>query len=55
MIIGRPPFETSDVKATYKRIKMNQYSFPSTVNISTEARSLIESMLVGKPEKRPSI
>ena len=23
LLIGKPPFETSDVKATYRRIKMN--------------------------------
>lgn len=25
MIIGKPPFETNDVKTTYKKIKMNSY------------------------------
>ena len=25
MLIGKPPFETPDVKTTYKKIKMNQY------------------------------
>ena len=28
LIIGKPPFETRDVKTTYKRIKMNAYTFP---------------------------
>jgi polo-like kinase 1 len=28
LIIGKPPFETNDVKTTYKRIRSNQYSFP---------------------------
>jgi polo-like kinase 1 len=28
LLIGKPPFETNDVKATYKRIKINAYSFP---------------------------
>ena len=27
-IIGKPPFETNDVKTTYKRIRMNSYTFP---------------------------
>ena len=31
LIIGKPPFETNDVKTTYKKIRMNQYSFPDTV------------------------
>ena len=28
LLFGRPPFETSDVKRTYKRIKLNDYTFP---------------------------
>ena len=28
MLIGKPPYETPDVKTTYKKIKMNNYSFP---------------------------
>ena len=27
MLVGRPPFETKDVKSTYKRIKANDYLF----------------------------
>jgi polo-like kinase 1 len=34
LLIGRPPFETSDVKATYKKIRNIDYSFPDTVPIS---------------------
>ncbi len=28
LIIGKPPFETMDVKTTYKRIRAGAYSFP---------------------------
>ena len=28
MIIGKPPFETPEVKSTYKRIQKNDYFFP---------------------------
>jgi polo-like kinase 1 len=28
LIIGKPPFETTDVKTTYKRIRACAYSFP---------------------------
>ena len=45
LIIGKPPFETTDVKATYRRIKMNQYSFPDHVPISDEARDIISRIL----------
>ena len=31
LIIGKPPFETTDVKATYQRIKQNSYSLPEHV------------------------
>ena len=31
MLLGKPPFETNDVKETYKRIKMNAYSFPDQI------------------------
>jgi polo-like kinase 1 len=52
MLIGKPPFETNDVKATYKRIKMNAYAFPENVNISDEAKDLISRILVTEPEER---
>jgi polo-like kinase 1 len=41
LIIGKPPFETSDVKTTYKRIRMNAYSFPEHIIISDAARDFI--------------
>ena len=41
LLIGKPPFETSDVKTTYKRIKMNAYSFPEHVQISQQSRDLV--------------
>jgi polo-like kinase 1 len=41
MIIGKPPFETSDVKTTYRRIRMNAYTFPEHATISDPARMLI--------------
>ncbi len=55
LIIGKPPFETSDVKTTYKRIRMNAYSFPENVPISDAAKSLITRVLNNDPTKRPSI
>lgn len=41
VLIGKPPFETNDVKATYKRIRMNTYSFPDHVPISHTSKQLI--------------
>ena len=55
LLIGKPPFETSDVKTTYRRIRMNAYSFPEHVQISTAARALITKILNSDPAKRPSL
>jgi polo-like kinase 1 len=55
LIIGKPPFETNDVKTTYKKIRMNSYSFPDTVPISDQAKDLITKILCNDPSKRPSI
>ena len=55
LIIGKPPFETRDVKKTYKRIKMNAYSFPESAIISEAAKNLISQILVTDPSKRPSL
>lgn len=55
LIIGKPPFETSDVKTTYKRIRMNAYSFPDHIIISDAARNLITSILNGDPKLRPTL
>lgn len=51
-LIGKPPFETNDVKTTYRKIRMGSYSFPEHVTISPYAKNLIENLLVNKPEKR---
>jgi len=55
MTIGRPPFETSDVKTTYRRIRYNQYSFPESVRVSDQVKELISSILRTDPRSRPSL
>lgn len=55
MLIGKPPFETNDVKLTYRRIKMNAYSFPEQVQISKEARNIVSEILINDPKSRPSL
>ena len=55
LLIGRPPFETNDVKKTYNLIKMNAYSFPDQISISQEAKSLITQILKSDPSRRPSL
>jgi polo-like kinase 1 len=55
MVIGKPPFETNDVKTTYKKIKMNAYQFPESIQISDSVKNLITKILVLDPTKRPSL
>lgn len=55
LLIGKPPFETPDVKATYKKIRMNSYSFPEHVPISDNARGLITRILNLDPARRPTL
>jgi len=55
LIIGRPPYETPDVKTTYKKIKTNNYSFPENAQISDPARNLITRILNLDPAQRPSL
>lgn len=51
----QPPFETPDVKATYKKIKNNQYGFPDNVPISDAAKQLITRILNLDPMRRPTL
>lgn len=54
-LIGKPPFETPEVKTTYKKIKACNYAFPEHVTISDNARNLITKILVLDPSKRPTL
>jgi len=54
-LIGKPLFETPEVKTTYKKIKACNYSFPEHVTISDNARNLITKILVLDPSKRPTL
>ena len=45
LMVGKPPFESKDVKSTYKRILANAYSFPDLNDPSDQARAIIRSML----------
>jgi polo-like kinase 1 len=55
LLVGRPPFETSDLQTTYRRIKTCSYSFPDSAHLSHQAISLISSILVLDPSKRLSL
>jgi len=54
MLVGKPPYESRDVKSTYRRILANEYSFPEG-KVSDDARMLISSMLQTDPKMRPSL
>lgn len=63
LIVGRPPFETPEVKDTYKKIKNVDYKFPTLdqrkkhkmSEISSEAQDLITLILQKDPLMRPSL
>ena len=55
LVIGKPPYETSDIKTTYKKIKTNSYEFPESIPISDKCRNMITQILNLDPEKSPKI
>ncbi|KAJ3371986.1 Cell cycle serine/threonine-protein kinase cdc5/MSD2 [Kappamyces sp. JEL0680] len=55
LLIGKPPFQTKDVKAIYKNIRDNVYAFPEDIAISDDAKDIITAFLHPKPESRPGI
>jgi polo-like kinase 1 len=55
LLVGKPPFETADVKTTYKKIKMNSYAFPEHVPLSDAAKGLITRILNLDPARRPTL
>ncbi|KAF8068666.1 kinase-like domain-containing protein [Lyophyllum atratum] len=55
LCIGRPPFQTAEVKAIYKRIRDNEYDFPADRTISSNAQHLIQQILTPDPQMRPTL
>uniref|UniRef100_A0A672K0B5 Serine/threonine-protein kinase PLK n=1 Tax=Sinocyclocheilus grahami TaxID=75366 RepID=A0A672K0B5_SINGR len=53
MLLGRPPFETTNLKETYRCIREARYSMPSS--LSAQAKHLISSMLAKNPMDRPQL
>ncbi|XP_028902585.1 serine/threonine-protein kinase PLK3 [Ornithorhynchus anatinus] len=50
LLCGSPPFETSDLKETYRCIKQVHYTLPAA--LSTPARQLIAAILKRHPQER---
>ncbi|KAF8957807.1 kinase-like domain-containing protein [Flammula alnicola] len=55
LVVGRPPFQTKDVKAIYKRIRDNEYEFPTERVISSAVQHLIQQILTPDPSQRPTL
>lgn len=53
MLLGRPPFETTNLKETYRCIREARYSLPSS--LSLQAKQLIANLLAKIPEDRPNL
>ncbi|KAK7934298.1 hypothetical protein WMY93_005194 [Mugilogobius chulae] len=53
MLLGRPPFETTNLKETYRCIREARYSLPSS--LSPQAKQLISSLLAKIPDDRPNL
>eukprot|EP01046_Picozoa_sp_COSAG06_P047509 COSAG06_NODE_6924_length_2713_cov_16.993879_2_plen_706_part_01 len=54
LLVGKPPFETTDVKLTYRQIKANSYTFPDRM-VGRDARDLITRILHPSPDSRPTL
>jgi len=54
LLVGKPPFETTSLKETYKRIKMCEYIIPED-RCGLSAQHLITSMLHAVSSQRPKI
>jgi len=52
LLVGKPPFETQTLKETYNRIKNNQYTIPSGMNVY--ASKLIRKLLSPLAHNRPT-
>ncbi|GLE06890.1 hypothetical protein PINS_up016559 [Pythium insidiosum] len=55
LLVGRPPFETDDVKHTYRRIRASEFAFPEDLDISVNAKAIVHSILRVEPHLRPSL
>lgn len=55
MLCGRPPFESQEVKNTYRKIKAGVFQFPNesaSLRISIYAKDFIRKCLIVDPAKR---
>ena len=55
LVVGKPPFETPEVKLTYQKIKKGQYSFPEQIKLSDNVKNLLTKIFNLDPKKRPTL
>ncbi|OCH85271.1 Pkinase-domain-containing protein [Obba rivulosa] len=55
LVVGRPPFQTKNVKEIYDRIQKNEYEFPPDRVVSLEVQHLVSQILTLDPSQRPSL
>ena len=52
LLVGKPPFETTEAQTTYRRIKMNAFSYPENIILSDVSKDLINRILITDPASR---
>ena len=55
MMFGCLPFDDTEEELLYKKIIKGKYEFPDDINVSKEAKNLINSILVVNPKYRANI
>lgn len=55
IIVGKPPFETPEVKMTYEKIRKGIYKFPDQISLSDNVKNIITKIFNLDPSKRPSL
>lgn len=57
LLTGKPPFETRNIKETYRRIKRVKYTWPQNSDsyISGQAKDLISGVFTKAAEERPKV
>lgn len=50
LLVGKPPFDSKDIKTTYEKILANNFTFPeSQHSVCEHSKSLIRSILQVSP------
>ena len=57
LLTGKPPFETKNIKETYRRIRKIKYQFPTNSDkyITLQAKGLISQIFTKDPMHRPNL